>query len=156
MENTKEKSKVKKILKNLVLVILVVALGWLVSDYIKTKQDLVKASLGTVDQQAELDQILEKVSKMILLPEGVPNIAIIEDIDTLVIDQPFFEGAENGDRILIYKEKAIIYSPSRDIIVNVGPVYAEEEADPQVQNAPVDTTPIDNTPTEVVDANEAL
>jgi len=156
MENTKQKSKIKKVFTKLILVILVIALGWLVSDYIKTKQDLANASLGTVDQQAEIDQILSKVSELIILPEGIPNIAIIEDIDTLVIDQPFFEGAENGDRILIYEEKAIIYSPSRDILVNVGPVYAEEDADTQYQNVPVDNTPAANVPVEIVDTNEDL
>ncbi|MCU0660002.1 MAG: hypothetical protein MUD00_00045 [Candidatus Pacebacteria bacterium] len=36
----------------------------------------------------------------------------------------FFKGAQKGDKLVVFPTtgKAIIYSPERDIIVNVGPV----------------------------------
>ena len=58
------------------------------------------------------------------LPTGEsPNVATIIDKDKLK-DQAFFNNAENGDKVLIYTkaQKAIIYRPSTNKIINVGPI----------------------------------
>lgn len=75
--------------------------------------------------QQEIDDLISKVGALIILPEGQePIIATVKDVDALAAQQPFFRDAENGDMILIYKEKAIIYSTKKNKLVNVGPVFA--------------------------------
>jgi hypothetical protein len=61
-----------------------------------------------------------------LLPKDntPPRVAIITDPVTLVGEQDFYRGAEAGDVLVLFEEskRAILYSPRRDIIINVGPI----------------------------------
>ena len=75
--------------------------------------------------RAATASLIEHVSRHMILPVGeVPTIFEIKDPETLARQQQFFSSAQKGDELLIYPKasKAIIYSPSKDIIVNVGPV----------------------------------
>jgi hypothetical protein len=87
-------------------------------------------NISKVNEEKKIAEILEKVGKLTILPAGEkPVLATITDIETLIKEQPFYVGAENGDVVLIYQKslKAIIYSPKRNIIVNIGPVSIEPE-----------------------------
>ncbi len=72
---------------------------------------------------AENTQLLESVGRLILLPDETPIIATINQAESLVKEQPFYVGSENGDKLIIFPkmQKAIIFSPKRNIIVNAGP-----------------------------------
>lgn len=75
--------------------------------------------------QEEVKIIVKKIRKLMDLPkDDEPVLATVQDIDLLVKEQKFFEGAENGDVVLIFPKaaKAILYSPKRNVIVNAGPV----------------------------------
>ncbi len=79
--------------------------------------------------QADQEKILKDVTKLIMLPTNeAPIISIINNADELIKEQPFFTGAQNGDILLGYRNslKAIIYSPSRNLIVNAGPIVLNE------------------------------
>ena len=122
-------SKIKIIL----LLIFILALSWFVFDYIEAKKQIAFLSDPETQQQArieveqkEIEKIVMLVSKLIILPAGAPNLATIQDAETLSVQQPFFKDAENGDKILIYKDKAIIFSPTKNMLVNVGPVYSKD------------------------------
>ena len=83
-----------------------------------------------VQQAVEVERIVEAVGRHILLPENeTPLVATITDAATLAQEQPFYVGSVDGDQLLIYGEslRAIVYSPSRNIIVNVGPVELPQE-----------------------------
>ncbi len=71
---------------------------------------------------AQTNQVIEEVGKLIDLPSEVPTIATITDISKLK-GQLFFTNAKNGDKVLIYAnaKKAIIYDPTTNKLVNVGP-----------------------------------
>jgi hypothetical protein len=74
--------------------------------------------------QEESLALIGKVSRLIVLPEGeMPTIATVSDPDKLK-DQPFFAKAKVGDKVLIFpnSQKAILYNPTNDIIVEVAPV----------------------------------
>lgn len=74
--------------------------------------------------QKEAQQIIEKVARLIVLPEGeTPTIATVTDPERLK-EQAFFSRSEKGDRVLIYTtaKKAILYRPSTDKIVEVAPL----------------------------------
>jgi hypothetical protein len=81
----------------------------------------------TSEQAAQAETIIKGLAKHILLPEQAPQVMQIMNPDELIQKDPFFTGSQSGDVLLIYKTvgKAIIYSPARDIIVNVGPVQVD-------------------------------
>ena len=71
----------------------------------------------------ERQELLAKVGRLMVLPEGEePLILDIQDAEAMAEVQPFFQNTIDGDKVLIYVEagKSIIYSPTRDIIVNSG------------------------------------
>ncbi len=72
----------------------------------------------------ETQKVVELVGKLAILPEGEePVLATVTDKEQLK-DQPLFAKAENDDKILIYSlaQKAYIYNPSKNVIVDVVPV----------------------------------
>ena len=72
----------------------------------------------------ETAKVVALVGKLVILPEGEePVMATVTDKEKLK-DQPVFAKAENGDKILIYSiaQKAYIYNPTKNVIVDVVPV----------------------------------
>jgi hypothetical protein len=75
--------------------------------------------------QKELAKAVAAVSELMILPKGdEPVLATVTDAETLIKQQAFFARAMNGDQLLLFPKnmKAVIYSPSRKLIVNVGPI----------------------------------
>jgi len=69
------------------------------------------------------DDLVREVGATILLPDETPNIASIVDVDSLrKANADFYKDAQNGDKLLIYSSKAIIYRESEGQIINVAPV----------------------------------
>lgn len=99
----------------------------------QVKQDPQKAA------QEETKELVTKVSKLIVLPEGEePTVATVTDPDKLK-DQPFFANAKVGDKVLIYSNarKAILYDPISNRIVEVAPITIGAAA----QQAPSPSVP---------------
>lgn len=73
----------------------------------------------------DMRQLIEQVSRhMMVNSQEVPSVATIEDAATLrAKNSVFYRDAQNGDRLLIYSDKAILFSPSRDLVLNVMPVF---------------------------------
>jgi len=98
-------------------------------------------NISKAEEAKVLQEVIEKVSKLIVLPKGEePVMATITDADALVKEQLFYTGSQNGDVVLMYQKalKAIIYSGERNIIVNVGPITPQDNAQVE-QDAPVET-----------------
>ena len=88
------------------------------AEYKKTQAILGKSSANL--NEGEINkQILDKVSKLIELPDETPTIATITDKTKL--QDVFFARAQNGDKILIFQnsKKAIIYRESANKIIEV-------------------------------------
>ncbi len=74
--------------------------------------------------QEEVQGLVERVGRLIILPEGEePTIATVSDPQKLQ-GQSFFANAKVGDKVLIYTnaKKAILYDPVEDRIIEVAPV----------------------------------
>ncbi len=107
--------------------------GWSYYGYQQSKKEVLR--LSTLEgqqelQEKEVDKLLGAVSKHLVIPtDEEPTIATISDIDALTESQPFFKGASNGDKVIVYvgASRAIIYSPERDVIINVGAVMVDNE-----------------------------
>lgn len=72
---------------------------------------------------AQLKRVKDKVGRHYLLPTGeTPVLATVTDKSQ--VSALFLKNAQNGDQILIYQRNrlAIVYRPSIDKIIAVGPV----------------------------------
>ena len=67
--------------------------------------------------------VVEQAGKLIILPDEDPTVTTVESARELS-REAFFADVENGDKILIFPSSAriIIYRPSDNILVNVGPI----------------------------------
>lgn len=84
-----------------------------------------KLPVNKIDMaKTETKSLVESVGKLMMLPKNEePTVATVSD-KTKLLDQPFFINAENGDKVLIYTnaKKAILYRPSINKIIEVGPI----------------------------------
>jgi isopentenyl diphosphate isomerase/L-lactate dehydrogenase-like FMN-dependent dehydrogenase len=89
------------------------------------------------DPQKDLEMTIKMVGKHLVLPTNeTPTMATVSDPEKLK-DQAFFANAKKGDKVLIYanSQKAILYDPESDRIVEVAPINTNTAY--QAQNAPV-------------------
>lgn len=107
----------KFLIIGLVLLLLVTSSG---SAYFYKKYSTTKKQ----DPQQELIDTIADVSKLMVLPTNeTPTLATVSDPEKLK-DQAFFAQAKVGDKVLIYTQarKAILYSPSKNMIIEVSPL----------------------------------
>lgn len=107
---------------------IIVGLVVIVGGYYVWKQyNTPKISPAAQVQADQVKQLLANVSKLILTPKEDPIIATINDAAGLAKTQPFYTGAKNGDIVLVYQKaaKVIVYSPDRNLIINVGPIIPQ-------------------------------
>ena len=118
----------KKFLVVVTILLLAGFAAWSFINYRQSEREILR--LSSLEGQQDLAEqnladLLEKVKAHMILPEGEePVVATISDVEALLENNAFFEGAQNGDRVIVYAEaqQAIVYSPTRDLIVSVGPV----------------------------------
>lgn len=132
------------------VVIIIAALAiagcvWMFIKYSSAKKQI--NSLTTPQGQQEMakkevQDLLNKIKVHIVLPEGEePTIATITDADALKKEQAFYRDAKNGDKVVIYmqEKKAIIYNEEKDVLVNVGPIFVNDNTStPQISDEDTD------------------
>jgi hypothetical protein len=77
--------------------------------------------------------LVERVARHVLLPDEIPTVATVSDV-TLLVDQPFFANAQNGDKVLLFRDsnKAVLYDPESDRVLDIGNIEsAGSEASPE-------------------------
>ncbi|MGB4833469.1 MAG: hypothetical protein WBP40_00385 [Candidatus Moraniibacteriota bacterium] len=85
-----------------------------------------------VQSAGEVKDLKEEIGAIFELPTGEePTLATVTDRDKLA-EQPFFQKAENGDKVLIYSTsgRAVLYRPSTKKIVDVTAVNVNQPAAP--------------------------
>ena len=129
----------KKIL--IALVVIFTLLGYILAyHYYTLSQSLKKTPDQVAEEQAV--KLTAEISKLMQLPtDETPSVVTITDT-TKVSSQPFFKNAQNGDALLVYSKnmEAIIYRPSTNKIIQVGPIYNEAPSVPSPVEKTVDTT----------------
>lgn len=88
-----------------------------------------KSGNSQVAAKNEVQQVVAAVGKLMQLPNEDVTIATVSDV-TKLSAQPFFKYAQNGDKVLIYtaSKKAILYRPSVNKIIDVGPITLTQGA----------------------------
>lgn len=119
--------------------IFVGAVGIAIYFYVQYQQT--QSQLNKTSQSSEQAALITEVGKLIVLPTGEqPTIATVSDIAKLR-SQSFFSHAQNGDKVLIYTkaQKAILYDPFANKIVEVGPISLTQVSPTPARSG---TTPI--------------
>lgn len=96
--------------------------------------------------EKEVAEVMAKVGAIAVLPSDTPQVATVSDV-TKLHAQPFFKNAQNGDKVLIYAgyKKAVLYRPSVNKIVEMGPVSANATPTVSVTVTPTKTGKKDST-----------
>lgn len=78
--------------------------------------------------QAETEQLVAKVGKLIELPKNEEATVVTLVDKEKFKGQAFFSNAENGDKFLIYTKSnmIIVYRPSQNKLINVGPFAVQK------------------------------
>lgn len=106
--------------------------GILAGIYFYTKYQAAQTALqsATTNSLEEKKTLIEKVGKLIALPNDEdPQVATVTDLERLK-NQPFFARAKVGDRVLLYtkNKKAYLYDPVANKILEVGPLIVPTDA----------------------------
>ncbi|MEA1929729.1 MAG: hypothetical protein U9M92_02535 [Patescibacteria group bacterium] len=138
------------------IIILIVALSWVSWSYYQGDPQAADDQLATTgviagaadeeeaarlatEEAAEIAALIKEFEGLVLLPSGEqPQLATITDAEALAAEDPFFDGSQDGDKVLLYLSvgKAYILSPDRDLVVNVGPII--QEPTPTLEAQPVE------------------
>lgn len=125
--------KNKKIYLTIVILIALLPSLYFYKKY-KKAQNIVNSLPKNID---ETKFLIDKVNSLIILPKNeTPIVATVSDKNKLT-DQPFFQAAENGDKVLIYSKskKAILYRPKINKIIDVAPVNLKDS--PNTTSSPM-------------------
>lgn len=98
--------------------VLTIVTGFLVYQLVDMKIHPNKESV------AQAQKIVQRVGKLVVLPEGEdPTVATVINPEQLA-DQPFFAHAKKGYKVLIYtlSQRAILYDPDQNKVVEIAPV----------------------------------
>jgi hypothetical protein len=96
---------------------------------------------------ADIAQLIAAVGKHIVINTSEqPTVATVLDADTLRTQVPaFYRDAQNGDRVLVWSDKAVLYSPSRDILLAVLPVSMSSVSSTAIVNPVAGSTSASST-----------
>lgn len=119
----------KNILQNKRKIFTIIAIifaigGYVLSYYFYSQNQALKKTPNQIAQEQAI-KITAQVAKLMQLPiDESPSVVTVSD-KSKVADQPFFKNVENGDALLVYAKnlQAILYRPSTNKIIQVGPVY---------------------------------
>lgn len=132
----------QKIVDRVVLLVAVAAIVF--GAYFYYQWSLIKQNPQAVSQR-EVTELVAKVSRLIVLPEGeVPTVATVADPEALK-SQVFFAQAVKGDKVLIYTtaKKAVLYSVALNKILEVAPLNigeSQKASAPTPKTAPKEET----------------
>lgn len=136
-----------------VVILLVVSVYFFVQYQNAKEESDEQKTLKLLQIERENDTLIKDVGSLVELPANeVPTIATVSDKNKLN-KQLFFSKAENGDKVLIYKENgvAVIYRPASRKIVNfaTGINIIDKMSGSQAEVGGVNTepTPIEIEPT---------
>jgi hypothetical protein len=76
------------------------------------------------------EEVIKALTRHILVPQGVPQIAEVKDASKLRETQAFFKDVEAGDVVVVYDTTIFVYRPSKDIVVASGDISGTGQLKP--------------------------
>lgn len=138
-----------KLIISLIIILFILLLGGLAfslklySDATKKIANLTspKTAVLPTPSEAEVKALIGKVGSHIILPKGDPKIVTISNVDILKKDQPFFASAQNGQKLLVYPDKVILYDPVMDKVVDIAAIRLNDASSPPSKSPVSPTSP---------------
>ena len=138
--NKPKKLNKKKKWNIILIVIIIFAVGLIVrseqsrrsavqqmEDTLRQLEEIKAASQRSGDDVA--NEVLEKVNVLINIPlDPKPTVAKITDINRLKEANEFFGAAENDDYLILTGDRAILYDPDRNIVLDMAPFRINRES----------------------------
>lgn len=81
----------------------------------------------TLTQRIKIKKTEQKIASLFDVPKERPKTAFIVDINKLKQTQPFFSYAENGDLVLKYIDRIVVFRPSTGKIISMGPLQPDAQ-----------------------------
>lgn len=101
---------------------------------------VIKPGERLTDEQ--VGELIKRVSRFLVLPsDEQPSVAAISDSAALAQRQSFYKDAKDGDILIVYSSKAIIYDAAADKLVNVGPIVRTDTEPSPTASGSIQTTP---------------
>jgi hypothetical protein len=88
----------------------------------KIKELSAKVASPQTAMAEEAKLTIENVGKHLVLPKEEPKVLSIANVEVLRKDQPFFNQANNGDKLLVFSQKVILYSPTLDKVIDIAQI----------------------------------
>lgn len=130
-----KKSKIspRKLFSKLLFLGVVIAMAVFASLYFNAQKQLsiLSSTQGqTALAQKEIKEVTEQLGKLTILPSEEAVVATILDAKALATQSAFYANAQNGDKLVVFSQaqKAYIYSPSKNIVVNAGPLVVDQNS----------------------------
>jgi len=87
------------------------------------------------------EALVRRVGRHMLLPNETPLVRTLEGVDQKTRNDPFFANAKDGDKVLVFSKRAILYDPELDKIIEVGAIRQVIPTPEMVQNATASGSP---------------
>lgn len=137
----------------LLLVVIVAVAGALgLKNRLSSKDASLASNAQSVDVDPDIATLIADIRKHIVIDsEETPAVATVQDAALLRTQNPsFYKDVTNGDRLLIWSDKAVLYSPSKDVLLAVMPISV-----PAATSSSAPTTPTP-TATSTIQAEAAV
>jgi hypothetical protein len=113
---------IKRIIVVIILAVWSGITAWLGWSYYQSQTNIAK-------NDAKI--IVDKLRTLMEVPPEEPLVATIIDAEKLKENEPFYKNAQNGDKVVIWKEKAVIYRMEQNKIIDFGVVIRQPQATEQ-------------------------
>lgn len=123
METTPGKKHITDYLFVAIVIVLLAGIGISIKLYMDSQARLAElqkqSSSPAQALELEAKDTINKLAKHLVLPAEEPKVLSIANVEVLRKNQPFFDVAQNGDKLIIYADKIILYNPTLDKVVDI-------------------------------------
>lgn len=132
-----------KLVIGLVVIVLVgVGVWWAFSAQSGNSLANLSANAGTKLTDSQVQQVVDNIGKFMVVPaDEKPSVVVLRDVASLEAQQPFYHGAKDGDLLVLYSSRAIIYDPAANKLVAVGPVQRNDATPAPTASGSVNFSP---------------
>jgi hypothetical protein len=116
-----------KFFAGLVLLVVVAVGGYYAWHANVSGGDLGNLTPGEKLSDNQVTKLIARISEFLVVPTNEqPSVTVISEADQLAQQQAFYKDAKDGQVLLVYSNRAIIYDAAANKLVNVGPVVRND------------------------------
>lgn len=123
-----------KVLVVIVLIVVSLSVSFIIWQNIQNSRDQSPEAVAARNEE-ESTRIVTEVSLILFTEsEDEPTVARIDDPDVLrQANAEFYKNAAEGDYLILYPQRAIIYREDENIVINVAPIINSSQITPETE-----------------------